>query len=809
MTGCVPTQPFYLHEDGDLSHYIDHATEVQHPDLNTELLTETSQSTRPLSVSHPEFKEFWDLTLEECVAIALLNSKTIRGGAAARLQNGQIFAGTQEGALVLNSVGRFVTAYDGAVVESNPGQQVGGLSSFLTNQTANGGGAFNGPTTDGGLANVRQGVEAALAQFDTQLSITSDPSNGIMSTTDRPQNVRSTSPFFPTILNLHNGGMDVALSKRTAEGTLFTVTSSTDYNEGNTRGFNFANPALGTQPFLHTWTQSMQLEARHPLLRGRGSQINRMPIILARIGTDIEITNVFANVQDMLNNLEIRYWDLYLAYRNLETAKIARDSALVTWRIVYDKFTNDVEPVQAEAQAQEQYYNFRGSVESSLRTLYDVENELRFLMGLAATDGRLVRPKDDPTLARVEFEWTDILAEAVARRPELIIRRWQVKQRELEVILARNLLLPQFDMGAQYRWLGVGQDLIHSQGSPDPVPGVTIGSSAVNQLLGGNFQEFSVLFQYQMPIGFRRELAAVRHAQLRLAREKAILEDSELDVCHGLSHALRNLETNFQLSQTNSNRWNASNREVQARETLYKAGRVALDDVLEAQRRRAVAQGAFWSAVIEYNKSIADLHTRKGSIMDYDGVAFAEGPWPQKAYWDALYRARERDAGLYVDYGWTRPKVISRGAVAQGLPALNNNTADNGATTTAEELPSQEPTPARPPVEMSEPSPMPPPRSLPQDTRLQPRPANQRATVSNPGYDAAGEPKVMPFGIRSTRPQQPVAPASFWSDNSSPLPPGDGAPAAQPWVGGEGASNSNPLRGAPQRPIGTGVVNDE
>ena len=256
---------------------------------------------------------------------------------------------------------------------------------------------FNGPTTDGGLANVRQGVEAALAQFDTQLSITSDPSNGIMSSTDRPQNVRSTSPFFPTILNLHNGGMDVALSKRTAEGTLFTVTSSTDYNEGNTRGFNFANPALPARSRSCTpGRKSMQIEARHPLLRGRGSQINRMPIILARIGTDIELINVLANVQDMLNNLEIRYWDLYLAYRNLETAKVARDSALVTWRIVYDKFTNDVEPVQAEAQAQEQYYNFRGSVESALRTLYDTENELRFLMGLAATDGRLIRPEGRP-----------------------------------------------------------------------------------------------------------------------------------------------------------------------------------------------------------------------------------------------------------------------------------------------------------------------------------------------------------------------------------------------------------------------------
>jgi outer membrane protein TolC len=784
MTGCVPTQPFYLHEDGDLSHYLTQATHVESPDLHTDLLQDVVQSKRPLSVLHPEFDNPWDLSLEECVAIALLNSKTIRGGTAARLQNGQIFAGTQEGALVLNSVGRFVTAYDPSIVESNPGQQIGGLSNFLTNQSANGGGAFNGPTTDSGLAGVRQGVEAALAQFDTQLNITSDPSNGIMSTTDRPQNVRSTSSFFPNILSLHNGGMDVSLSKRTAEGTLFSVTSSTDYAEGNSRGFNFANPATGTQPFLHTWTQVMQVEARHPLLRGRGSQINRMPIIIARIGTDIELNNVYANVQDMLNNLEIRYWDLYLAYRNLETAKVARDSALITWRIVYDKFGQGVEPVQAEAQAQEQYYNFRGAVESALRTLYDTENELRFLMGLSATDGRLIRPKDDPTLARVEFDWTDILAEAIARRPELVIRRWQVKQRELELILARNQLLPQFDVGGQYRWVGVGNDLIHANRTAPEVPGTPIDPSAFQSLTGGQFQEFSVLFQYQMSIGFRRELAGVRHAQLRLAREKAILEDAELDVSHGLAHALRNLETNFQLSQTNSNRWSASQREVEAREALYVAGRVALDDVLEAQRRRAVAQGAFWSSVVEYNKSIADLHTRKGSIMDYDGIAFQEGPWPQKAYWDALARARERDAGWYIDYGWTRPKVISRGPVPQGVST--GTAAESLSTpTTTEELPSPEPTPAQPPAAGSEASPLPSPRPVPVETRSQPRQPSSRATASEATSQTSAESKQLPFGIRSTR-SRPVMPAGYWSEALG--------------------NDNNPLRSGSQRPIGTGVA---
>ena len=33
FTGCHPTQPFFFHEDGDLSHYLDVATRIEHPDV--------------------------------------------------------------------------------------------------------------------------------------------------------------------------------------------------------------------------------------------------------------------------------------------------------------------------------------------------------------------------------------------------------------------------------------------------------------------------------------------------------------------------------------------------------------------------------------------------------------------------------------------------------------------------------------------------------------------------------------------------------------------------------------------------------
>ena len=64
--------------------------------------------------------------------------------------------------------------------------------------------------------------------------------------------------------------------------------------------------------------------------------MNRAPLILARIRTDIALADFEAGVRNMLLDLENSYWDLQFAYRLLETAKIGRDSALGTWRQQYE-----------------------------------------------------------------------------------------------------------------------------------------------------------------------------------------------------------------------------------------------------------------------------------------------------------------------------------------------------------------------------------------------------------------------------------------------------------------------------------------
>ena len=132
---------------------------------------------------------------------------------------------------------------------------------------------------------------------------------------------------------------------------------------------------------------------------------------------------------------------------------------------------------------------------------------------------------------------------------------------------------------------------------------------------------------------------------------------------------------------------------------LYRGGKTTLDQVLQSQRRHAQAQTDYYRALGSYSKAIAEVHYRKGSLLAYNDIHLSEGQWPDKAYDDAMERARQRDAGRYMDYGFTRPSVISKGTVAK--PAMTGDGATGSGATPADQEPAsqEKPEPAVAPTE--------------------------------------------------------------------------------------------------------------
>jgi outer membrane protein TolC len=645
-TGCHPTQPFFFHEDGDLSHYLDVATDIEYPDVDEPRLDEVNCAQPPLTLKNIDDYEMWDLSLQEVMRITLCNSQVMRQLGVRVLLNP---LGTTAPETISRTIVNTVTpgtAYDPAIVESGYGLPTG---------TA----LASGP-----------GVEAALAAFDAQLdaSVTWNKNR-------EPQNRPDAGPatsFFPSIFAQDLGIFTTGITKTTADGTTFSFRNNTNYQGNNT-------PAI-TQPLPSWWTTNFEASFSRPLLQGAGTQYNRIAgpmsfqqyatsgasnvidgVVIARINTDTALADFEGGVRDLTHDVEEAYWDLYFAYRNLAAQKMGRDSALATWTKTAALFRTGSRGGSAdrEAQARAQYFVFRGQVEQAMSDLFTAESHLRYVMGLSVSDGRLIRPSDEPTTARMSFDWATIHSEAITRRVEVRKEKWLIKERELQLIAARNYLLPRLDATGTYRWLGLGDDLINparGQGRFNQP-----GSTAFGVLTGGEFQEWQIGLELSMPLGFRQELSAVRNHELLLARERALLQDLELEVSHQLGDAVRNVDLYYSLTQTNFNRRVAAEKEVQAVQAAYDANRATMDLLLQAQARRAEAESAYYRSLVNYNRAIMGVHYRKGSLLDYNGVYLAEGPWPGKAYFDALRQARKRDASMYLDYGFTRPDVMSRG----------------------------------------------------------------------------------------------------------------------------------------------------
>jgi hypothetical protein len=83
-SGCAPTQPFFYKEDGDLSHYMNVATEIEYPDVNEQPLDDVAAAQAPLTLANAEKFDIWDLTLEEVTRRTLENSQVIRSRTSAR-----------------------------------------------------------------------------------------------------------------------------------------------------------------------------------------------------------------------------------------------------------------------------------------------------------------------------------------------------------------------------------------------------------------------------------------------------------------------------------------------------------------------------------------------------------------------------------------------------------------------------------------------------------------------------------------------------------------------------------------------------
>lgn len=599
INGCTSTKigsEQYHFSDGPDQHSIQLASaEFETPSTSIEPEhTIQPLSVAPFSLDDQTSIEYWNVTLDETIQIALANSVVLR----------------DLGARIIQTPALVDTIYQPSIRKTDP----------------------------------RFGVEAALSEFDAEFA-----SSVFYERNDRALNNSflggGTNFFFQDLWRIQ-----AELRKRAATGTQFSLRHNIVDDLNNAPANIF-----GTDGFIkaHAWDWNIEAEARHPLLRGGGVEYNRIAgpsetpgvangVLIACVNANISAIDFQLALRDYLSNVENAYWDLVFAYRDLDVRKKARDDSLATWQEIKKRNEQGIAGANAAkvAQAAEQYYRFLQEVEDALngrlveRTrdfngstggtflgaggVYVSERRLRNIIGLPISDGRLIRPVTEPLKSKIVFDWQAMSSKSISQRPEATRQRLRIKRSNMQLIANRNFLYPKLDVVGRYRFRGLDDDLYSAK---VPLAGSFVGSDR---------SEWQMGVEMSVPIGFRRAHSAVRNAQLDLARERALLEDLERQIIHDVSNAItetsrayRSIETAWNRRVSAESQYNLLNNDV-----VQEVKGIDFNLVLDSERRVAEAKVAYNRALVSYSVALKNVQLETGSILEHYNIQLSESIVP-------------------------------------------------------------------------------------------------------------------------------------------------------------------------------------
>lgn len=581
------------------------ATSIAHSNFIQDTPEDVQFASEPRTIADRTEDVVRELSLGEVIHIALMNNKIVQTGVQAGVGNKAIYSNPDN----------IASIYDQAITES-------------------------------GVLFGRRSVEAALSDFDATLrsTMTWGRSTAPLNSPGPPPGATSAR---------ETGNFTSSVSKQFATGASLSFFNNWDYLGSNSPGVLFPSSYTGSAGF----------NFRQPLLAGGGTEFTRIAgptnpnfgaitgvsqgVLIARINSDISLAGFESAVRDSVRDVQKAYWNLYLGYRNYETAVVAHRSAFQTWKEANIKLEVGTLKAADEAQALQQFYSTRANVEASLNTLYKAETGLRRLLGLQLNDGEIIRPSDKPIVANFRPDWHSNLAEALTRRVELRRQKWNIKSLQFQLQAADSLVRPQLDFVTGARLNGFGDDLTGSRTDGLTTRGL---GSGFGTLLSGDYGGWTAGIEFSVPLGFRSAQAQVRNYELRVAKARAVLAQTEREIAHDVTTAIQDIVASYTSAATNEEQLIAARRRVRLLDLERQEGTTTLDLVLRAQTALAQSESQYFARLVDNANAMIDLEYAKGSLLASSGVQLAEGGWDPCAYEDAFRRAQERTYAICNDH---------------------------------------------------------------------------------------------------------------------------------------------------------------
>ena len=388
--------------------------------------------------------------------------------------------------------------------------------------------------------------------------------------------------------------------------------------------FQTLNPALSS---------NLSINLSQPLIKNRGLYVNKLNLMIARSRNTIAGFNLRTAVLQLVNAAESAYWDVILARENLRVQESARKLAADSLKLSQDQLDlGAISPLDIY-NPQQQLATAELGVSQARYNLAQTENALRRQMGADLDPDvrqlpiEVTEPVDTP-LDSITYDAEREIQKALATRPELKAAAQNLDVDELGIQQARNEILPDLSLTAQFTTQGVGgvfyqrTNVFNDTGTASQITTVIPGgfNDALSQMFGLGYPVYAVGLTLRLPIKSHAASADMADALVSRKRDALNLRTTGQQVRLDVLTALTNLESSRESVKLAIVAKGFAEKNLDAENQKYKLGTDPVLFVLQAQNVLAQADSAVVQNQVGFRRSLLTLLTRTGELLDERGI---------------------------------------------------------------------------------------------------------------------------------------------------------------------------------------------
>ncbi|MCZ2154118.1 MAG: TolC family protein [Bryobacterales bacterium] len=437
-----------------------------------------------------------------------------------------------------------------------------------------------------------------------------DPTATLAFTATRSQSPAGRTLEGANVVSSLNQPANVSYQQTFLPGTQLNTSMNITRSSSNDQ-FRLFNPQLGS---------SFAINLSQPLLRNRGTYINKIPILIARNTLKTSEFQFESQVVNILTQAESAYWDYVEARENLRVQEAALELRDASLKRAQRELELGAIPELDIFQPQADFAQAQVNLTQARFRLARTEDALRQQMGIDL----------DPNLRTLPIEITDTVPApaaagaidkeqyvqiALQNRPDMLQQRQQLVGADLSIQQSANLLKPNLSLTAQYA--------SQERGGMQLINGVVdnIGLwSVLGNTFAFNFPTYSFGLQLQLPLRNRNAVAgysdALAQKKLTMLQVRSLEESVRLDVLN----ALNNLDSSRESVRLASIARDFAQKRLDAEQRKYDLGTSTVFFLQSAQTDLITADQRVVTERINYNRNRLQMLRLTGTLLSERGV---------------------------------------------------------------------------------------------------------------------------------------------------------------------------------------------